>query len=162
MSSKFLVVDNSQLKNFIRQFKHTNTKKEREKQIKHSLAQVGYSFLDDVESVTPVNKDLTVPTRGQLRNQWKIENQYLNFVIKRTKNSEFYITLKNSINYASWVEKGHNIYNQYGGSYGWVQGQFFLKKTEERYKNNKYEHTIRKYMFNWFEKLMRGGMIDSK
>jgi hypothetical protein len=56
------------------------------------------------------------------------------YIAKQTTDG-FEVTLVNgAVNekgekYAVWVNDGHRSFNQYGGSYGFVKGQFFVEKS---------------------------------
>ena len=158
MSSKFMRVENKELLDFQKHFKSFS--ETFDKEVTQALAETAYSYLRDLTNATPINKDPKAATRGNLRKAWFKENQTLAFRVFKTGEG-YTIELINSTPYASFVENGHNIYNQYGGSYGWVMGQFFVKKTEDLWENGKLNRVVQRNIGKWFRQLM-GGVSNDK
>lgn len=119
-----------------------------EQVIKNSLLQCAELYLQDVIRATPVDT-------GDLKRQWRKDNKQL--AVKIDKLSDGYqIELVNTTEYASWVEKGHESYNQFGGSYGWVMGRFFVRNTENIWQNGKLDKAMQRRINDWMRSLLGG------
>lgn len=76
------------------------------------------------------------------------------YLAKQTSNG-FEVTLTNSAAnekgemYGVWVNDGHRSFNQYGGSYGFVKGQFFVEKSIIETENN-LETVLFKELEKWW------------
>lgn len=83
-------------------------------------------LLRKVAKRTPVGQypASTGKVGGTLRRGWDAQNQDLSV---KKKLHGYYITIKNTVDYASYVEFGHRLR---GGS-GWWEGYFFLTKSEQ-------------------------------
>lgn len=110
--------------------------------VRSSLAQVAETYLQELISVTPVDT-------GKLKKQWRKDNGKDLAVKVRDVGNGYVIELINTTEYASWVEKGHNIYNQFGGPYGWCYGRFFVKKTEVAWQNGKLDDRLQRRINKW-------------
>lgn len=80
-------------------------------------------FLDDflikegMRCVRATKKLTPGPTStGRLRNAWELVGPF-----KRYGN-ERYVVIRNNTKYASWVEDGHRVVNQYGDTGKWRKG----------------------------------------
>lgn len=75
--------------------------------------------------------------------------------IVKTVNGGFEVTLTNgAVNdkgekYAVWVNDGHHSYNQYGGSYGFKKGKFFVEKSIVEAENT-LEPVLMKELEKWW------------
>ena len=119
-----------------------------EQVVKNSLLQCAELYLQDVIRATPVDT-------GDLKRQWRKDNKRL--AVKINELSDGYqIELVNTTKYASWVEKGHESYNQFGGSYGWVMGRFFVRKTENIWQNGKLDKAMQRRINDWMRSLLGG------
>lgn len=112
--------------------------------VRSSLAQVAETYLQELISVTPVDT-------GKLKKQWRKDNGKDLAVKVRDVGNGYMIELINTTEYASWVEKGHNIYNQLGGPYGWCYGRFFVKKTEVAWQNGKLDDRLQRRINKWMK-----------
>lgn len=112
--------------------------------LRDTFTKIARKYLVDLKKNTPVKT-------GKLKKQWDEDNAKIN-VIPTAKG--YYIELVNTTEYASWVEKGHESYNQYGGSYGWVMGRFYVRKTENLWKNGKLDTELK----NQFEKWLKNNL----
>lgn len=112
--------------------------------LRDTFTKIARKYLADLKKNTPVKT-------GKLKKQWDEDNAKIN-VIPTAKG--YYIELVNTTEYASWVEKGHESYNQYGGSYGWVMGRFYVRKTENLWKNGKLDTELK----NQFEKWLKNNL----
>lgn len=83
-------------------------------------------FLADVVQRTPINKDVSAPTRGQLKRNWQ------KGVIKGSGLLRS-VRIYNNTEYAQYVELGHRKAN----GTGWVEGQFFLENTINQFEKEK-------------------------
>lgn len=62
------------------------------------------------------------PTRtSRLKNSWKLSGPF-----KRGQSK--YVVIHTNVNYASWVEDGHRIVNQYGDTGKWQPGKHMARK----------------------------------
>jgi hypothetical protein len=85
-------------------------------------------------------KKMTPVDTGNLRNNWK-------FTVTK-KGDNFYVTIYNPLEYASFVENGHRIVVA-GQTLGWVEGRFMLKLTMdemERIAPNMWKREVEKEM----------------
>lgn len=149
--SKFLRVDNREMMKFAEKAEDL---KLGELFVQDALEQAANQYLKDVISNTPVNKDLTVPTRGSLKRQWRLDNPNVAAKVRKVSGG-FMVEIVNSTYYASWVEKGHEIYNQYGGSYGWCMGQFFVRKTEVNWQSGKLDRVATLRFNKWLKDIFK-------
>lgn len=118
-----------------------------------------------VESCELMLKDLIESTpvdTGRLKEQWLKDNPK---IIVRDTSDGWTVDLVNTTEYASWVEKGHFSYNQYGGpwpvknakvpdSSGWVYGRFFVRKTENIWQNGKLDANLSSRLNEWLTKTL--------
>ena len=116
--------DNSQFEEFA---KHVNAEisgGQLKNEVKKSVKNVGETYKRNAESRTPVKS-------GELRRSWQLKGPF--FI-----GSDITVELRNSKNYASFVENGHR---QTPGRYvpaigkklkaSWVPGQHFLQKATD-------------------------------
>lgn len=149
MGAKYVKIDNREMMEFS---KKMGDLKLAPLYVEEALENAASAYLTDVIRATPVNKDLTAPTRGNLKAQWSKDNQNLMLKIREVSGG-YMIELINTTPYASWVEKGHNIYNQFGGPYGWCMGQFFVRKTEVKWQNGKLDRVLTLRINKWLKEL---------
>ena len=122
--SAFGDFDNSQFEEFA---KHVNAEisgGQLKNEVKNSVRNVGETYKRNAESRTPVKS-------GELRRSWQLKGPF--FI-----GSDITVELRNSKNYASFVENGHR---QTPGRYvpaigkklkaSWVPGQHFLQKATD-------------------------------
>ena len=141
MATKFMKVENG----WDEYTQHLISVSERyETVLRDKFTKIARKYLSDLKKNTPVKT-------GKLKKQWDEDNVKIN-VIPTAKG--YYIELVNTTEYASWVEKGHESYNQYGGSYGWVMGRFYVRKTENLWKNGKLDTELK----NQFEKWLKNNL----
>lgn len=140
-------VDNDELEQFAQSFK-SRVIDNWEQVVKNSLLQCAELYLQDVIRATPVDT-------GKMKRQWRKDNKQLAVKIKEVSGG-YQIELVNTTEYASWVEKGHESYNQFGGSYGWVMGRFFVKNTENIWQNGKLDKTMQRRINDWMRNLLGG------
>ena len=125
--SAFGDFDNSQFEEFA---KHVNAEisgGQLKNEVKNSVRNVGETYKRNAESRTPVQS-------GELRRSWQLKGPFF-------AGSDITIELRNSKNYASFVENGHR---QTPGRYvpaigkklkaSWVPGQHFLQKATNETK----------------------------
>ena len=116
--------DNSQFEEFA---KHVNAEisgGQLKNEVKKSVKNVGETYKRNAESRTPVKS-------GELRRSWQLKGPFF-------AGSDITVELRNSKNYASFVENGHR---QTPGRYvpaigkklkaSWVPGQHFLQKATD-------------------------------
>ena len=115
-----------------------------DRMIRDSLAEVAETYLQELIHVTPVKT-------GKLKGQWRKDNGNDLAVKVRDVDDGYVIELINTTEYASWVEKGHNIYNQFGGPYGWCYGRFFVTKTEVSWQNGKLDDRLQRRINKWMK-----------
>lgn len=119
--------DNSQFEEFA---KHVNAEisgGQLKNEVKNSVRNVGETYKRNAESRTPVQS-------GDLRRSWQLKGPFF-------AGSDITVELRNSKNYASFVENGHR---QTPGRYvpaigkklkaSWVPGQHFLQKATDETK----------------------------
>lgn len=134
----------------------------RDKELQFLIRKLVSEFLQNVKQFTPV-------MTGNLRNHWDIDNK--NIQIRKLKNG-YSVTVYNKASkttkegnryfYGSWVDQGHQSYNQFGGPYivrnskyglngGPVIGRFFVEDAM-----NKTTSDIRKdvttQLQNWLDR----------
>lgn len=78
------------------------------------LVKEGMSCLADTKRNTPVDT-------GALRNNWKLSGPF-------KRNNVKYVVIHNNLKYASWVEDGHRIVNQYGDTGKFQPGRHMARK----------------------------------
>lgn len=83
------------------------------KELSTSIKRIGVQALRQFKANTPVDT-------GQLRRSWTAQDAGYG--------GGWTIELRNNTEYASYVEDGHRIVRG-GNTYGWVPGQFFMKKS---------------------------------
>lgn len=131
-----------------------------DKMVRDSLARVAETYLQELIGVTPVKT-------GKLKRQWRKDNGKDLAVKVRDVGNGYVIELINTTEYASWVEKGHYSYNQFGGPYpvrnakvpdstGWVYGRFFVKKTEVKWQDGKLDAALQRRINGWMKELLSG------
>jgi hypothetical protein len=140
-----LHIDNSELLKLEERFRKAAADKSG---IRMAIAESIEQMLRDLIRNTPVDT-------GKLKRQWRIDNEDVAAQVREVANG-WIIELINTTEYASWVEKGHNIYNQYGGPYGWVMGQFFVKKTEVIWQNGKLDRSLTIQINRWLQSILDG------
>lgn len=113
--------DVSELDNFARNLENTYNFETAMINIAQRVARVLHKHL---LTQTPIKT-------GNLRKMWSAGDNLL-FTVERVKNG-FQVTFINTaqndkgFQYGLAVNDGHYSYNQYGGSYGYVQGRFFVE-----------------------------------
>lgn len=130
--------------------------------VTNSLTQCAEQYLKDLIKATPVDT-------GKLKRQWRKDNGNISKLAVKVKEvyNGYEIQLVNTTNYASWVEKGHYSYNQFGGPYpvrnakvpdssGWVYGRFFVKKTEVKWQDGKLDAALQRRINSWMKELLSG------
>lgn len=114
--------------------------------IRNGLLKAGNEFIKDVRVRTPVKT-------GKLKKAWEEDNLAMMII---PTGDVYELTLYNNTEYASWVENGHNIYNQYGGPYGWVYGRFFLRATENVYRNGELGRIVKNAVYKELRENIHG------
>ena len=119
--------DNSQFEEFARHINAEISGGQLKNEVKNSVRNVGETYKRNAESRTPVQS-------GDLRRSWQLKGPFF-------AGSDITVELKNSKNYASFVENGHR---QTPGRYvpaigkklkaSWVPGQHFLQKATNETK----------------------------
>ena len=125
--SAFGDFDNSQFEEFARHINAEISGGQLKNEVKNSVRNVGETYKRNAESRTPVQS-------GELRRSWQLKGPFF-------AGSDITIELRNSKNYASFVENGHR---QTPGRYvpaigkklkaSWVPGQHFLQKATNETK----------------------------
>ena len=125
--SAFGDFDNSQFEEFARHINAEISDGQLKNEVKNSVRNVGETYKRNAESRTPVQS-------GELRRSWQLKGPFF-------AGSDITIELRNSKNYASFVENGHR---QTPGRYvpaigkklkaSWVPGQHFLQKATNETK----------------------------
>lgn len=114
----------------------------------YTIKEIGLMVLAGAKLRTPVGVYPSWRGRvgGTLRREWKISNVEVH-------GDSYEITVFNNTYYADWVENGHNVYNQHGGPYGSVEGQYMLAITIFELEDNidrilqgKFEEFLSKFM----------------
>ena len=126
--SAFGNLDNSQFEEFA---KHVNAQVsggQLKNEVKKSVKNVGETYKRNAEANTPVKT-------GDLRRSWQLKGPFFS-------GTDISVELRNSKNYASFVENGHR---QTPGRYvpaigkrlkaSWVPGQHFLQKATKQTSN---------------------------
>ena len=126
--SSFGDFDNSQFEEFA---KHVNAEisgGQLKNEVKKSVKNVGETYKRNAEANTPVKT-------GDLRRSWQLKGPFFS-------GTDISVELRNSKNYASFVENGHR---QTPGRYvpaigkrlkaSWVPGQHFLQKATKQTSN---------------------------
>lgn len=126
--SAFGDFDNSQFEEFA---KHVNAQVsggQLKNEVKKSVKNVGETYKRNAEARTPVKT-------GDLRRSWQLKGPFFS-------GTDISVELRNSKNYASFVENGHR---QTPGRYvpeigkrlkaSWVPGQHFLQKATKQTSN---------------------------
>ncbi|QHJ81946.1 MAG: hypothetical protein [Caudoviricetes sp.] len=126
--SAFGDFDNSQFEEFA---KHVNAEisgGQLKNEVKNSVKNVGETYKRNAEANTPVKT-------GDLRRSWELKGPFFS-------GTDISVELRNSKNYASFVENGHR---QTPGRYvpaigkklkaSWVPGQHFLQKATKQTSN---------------------------
>ena len=126
--SRFGDFDNSQFEEFA---KHVNAEisgGQLKNEVKNSVRNVGETYKRNAQTNTPVQS-------GDLRRSWQLKGPFF-------AGSDITVELRNSKNYASFVENGHR---QTPGRYvpaigkklkaSWVPGQHFLQKATKQTSN---------------------------
>ena len=126
--SAFGDFDNSQFEEFARHINAEISDGQLKNEVKNSVRNVGETYKRNAESRTPVQS-------GELRRSWQLKGPFF-------AGSDITIELRNSKNYASFVENGHR---QTPGRYvpaigkklkaSWVPGQHFLQKATKQTSN---------------------------
>ena len=116
--------DNSQFEEFARHVNAEISGGQLKNEVKNSVRNVGETYKRNAESRTPVQS-------GELRRSWQLKGPFLS-------GTDISVELRNSKNYASFVENGHR---QTPGRYvpaigkklkaSWVPGQHFLQKATD-------------------------------
>ena len=125
--SAFGDFDNSQFEEFARHINAEISGGQLKNEVKNSVRNVGETYKRNAESRTPVQS-------GEVRRSWQLKGPFF-------AGSDITIELRNSKNYASFVENGHR---QTPGRYvpaigkklkaSWVPGQHFLQKATNETK----------------------------
>ena len=125
--SAFGDFDNSQFEEFARHINAEISGGQLKNEVKNSVRNVGETYKRNAESRTPVQS-------GELRRSWQLKGPFF-------AGSDITVELRNSKNYASFVENGHR---QTPGRYvpaigkklkaSWVPGQHFLQKATNETK----------------------------
>lgn len=105
---------------------------------REALNKQGDYFISVVVPITPVNKDDSAPTKGQLRRNWQRTS---------ARRSGRTLTLKvyNNTDYASYVEYGHRKRN----GKGYVEGQLFMATAQYKVEDESqayYEKSLMNYV----------------
>ena len=116
--------DNSQFEEFARHVNAEISGGQLKNEVKNSVRNVGETYKRNAESRTPVQS-------GELRRSWQLKGPFLS-------GTDISVELRNSKNYASFVENGHR---QTPGRYvpaigkklkaSWIPGQHFLQKATD-------------------------------
>lgn len=141
----FINIDFTELEEYVDKFQEVV--ENHDAQIKRILEKIAKEYLVDLAEKTPVDT-------GQLQNQWILDNMNINVV---DRGDLYEVELINTTEYASWVEKGHWSYNQFGGPYGWVMGRFYVRKTENLWKHGRLDERIQQEYETWLKNMLEGG-----
>lgn len=141
----FINIDFTELEEYVDKFQ--GVVENHDSQIKRILEKIAKEYLVDLAEKTPVDT-------GQLQNQWILDNMNINVV---DRGDLYEVELINTTEYASWVEKGHWSYNQFGGPYGWVMGRFYVRKTENLWKHGRLDERIQQEYETWLKNMLEGG-----
>ena len=120
--------DNSQFEEFAKHVNAQVTGGQLKNEVKKSVKNVGETYKRNAEARTPVKT-------GDLRRSWQLKGPFFS-------GTDISVELRNSKNYASFVENGHR---QTPGRYvpaigkrlkaSWVPGQHFLQKATKQTSN---------------------------
>ena len=126
--SAFGDFDNSQFEEFAKHVNDEISGGQLKNEVKNSVKNVGESYKRNAEANTPVKT-------GDLRRSWQLKGPLFS-------GTDISVELRNSKNYASFVENGHR---QTPGRYvpaigkklkaSWVPGQHFLQKATKQTSN---------------------------
>ena len=141
----FINIDFTELEEYVDKFQEVV--ENHDAQVKRILEKIAKEYLVDLAERTPVDT-------GRLQNQWILDNMNINVV---DRGDLYEVELINTTEYASWVEKGHWSYNQFGGPYGWVIGRFYVRKTENLWKHGRLDERIQQEYETWLKKMLEGG-----
>lgn len=141
----FINIDFTELEEYVDKFQEVV--ENHDAQVKRILEKIAKEYLVDLAERTPVDT-------GRLQNQWILDNMNINVV---DRGNLYEIELINTTEYASWVEKGHLSYNQFGGPYGWVMGRFYVRKTENLWKHGRLDERIQQEYETWLKNMLEGG-----
>lgn len=145
--ASLIQVDCNELQEFTKRIKAITKP---QKGIKEALLVVAEQYLRDVTNRTPVKT-------GDLKRQWAKDNKNLSARIVEG-NGGYWIEIYNTTEYAAWVENGHRIMNEKGGKvYGWCQGRFFVRATNNLYMNGKLNKFVTREFAKWLNNLFEGG-----
>ena len=138
--------DNSQFEEFAKHVNAEITGGQLKNEVKKSVKNVGETYKRNAEANTPVKT-------GDLRRSWQLNGPIFS-------GADITIELRNSKNYASFVENGHR---QTPGRYvpaivkklkvSWVSGQHFLQKATKQ-TSNQIPQLITPVMDNILRRLM--------
>ena len=144
--SAFGDFDNSQFEEFAKQVNAQVSGGQLKNEVKKSVKNVGETYKRNAEANTPVKT-------GDLRRSWQLNGPIFS-------GADISIELRNSKNYASFVENGHR---QTPGRYvpaigkklkvSWVPGQHFLQKATKQ-TSNQIPQLITPVMDNILRRLM--------
>ena len=122
--SAFGDFDNAEFEEFARHINAEISGGQLKNEVKNSVRNVGETYKRNAESRTPVQS-------GELRRSWQLKGPFFS-------GTDISVELRNSKNYASFVENGHR---QTPGRYvpaigkklkaSWVPGQHFLQKATD-------------------------------
>ena len=141
----FINIDFTELEEYVDKFQEVV--ENHDAQVKRILEKIAKEYLVDLAEKTPVDT-------GRLQNQWILDNMNINVV---DRGDLYEVELVNTTEYASWVEKGHWSYNQFGGPYGWVVGRFYVRKTENLWKHGRLDERIQQEYETWLKNMLEGG-----
>ena len=130
--------DTKELKEWIDKIKGL-TEEEIEKFNEQTIKEIAARTLAKIIARTPVGEypPSSGKVGGTLRRGWtggKDVDPYtyiLNDIDVIKKGRTYIIILSNPVNYASYVEYGHRTREKKDGTRGWVDGQFFMKISED-------------------------------
>lgn len=147
MPNAFIEIDTKELEALAERFEEAESKLQ--DGIVDTLVYAAELYLRDLITNTPVDT-------GYLKQQWRNDNPNLDLRVKEVADG-YQIELVNYTEYASWVEKGHWSYNQFGGPYGWVMGRFYVRKTENLWKHGRLDERIQQEYETWLKNMLEGG-----
>ena len=136
--SLIAIWDTKELKEWIDKIKGL-TEEEIEKFNEQTIKEIAARTLAKMIARTPVGEypPSSGKVGGTLRRGWtggKDVDPYtyiLNDIDVIKKGRTYIIILSNPVNYASYVEYGHRTREKKDGTRGWVDGQFFMKISED-------------------------------
>ena len=165
--SGFLTVDNHELNELCERMAAFSDEERTAQFIEQALVEMAQNVLKDLEARTPVNT-------GKLKAQWAKDNRGIETRVIR-KGDGYEITLVNTTEYADWAEKGHRSFNQFGGPYtvrnsrirpqgvpegqgrgDWVYGRFYVRNTENLWKNGKLDAAVQARFTRWLNRTLQG------